>query len=118
MVRSKNHGMPICYCFIISTVELLNCLLGTISSLLVVFNAELCHLLQRTAESNKVNRASVKFHQATGARCYIAHLHDYVRGHYSVMQLFLTPSIFATVFTALCIIRLTETKEKGCSTCQ
>ncbi|XP_020397787.1 uncharacterized protein [Zea mays] len=29
------------------------------------------------SEKNKQNRSQVKFHQATGSRCYVAHLHAY-----------------------------------------
>jgi len=40
--------------------------------------------LHESSEKNKQNRHKVKYHQATGSRSYVAHLHAYVSKEYLV----------------------------------
>ena len=44
--------------------------------------------MQGVSDQNKQNCGRVKWPQATGSRCYVAHLHEYVSLNTLVMEAF------------------------------
>lgn len=44
--------------------------------------------MQGVSDQNKENRGRVKWPQATGSRCYVAQLHEYVSLNTLVMEAF------------------------------
>jgi len=50
-----------------------------------------CMCLQKISEKYKGNRRKVKYHQTTGSRSYVAHLHVYVSQLPSIVKNHLFP---------------------------
>ena len=49
-----------------------------------MISSDMFIILQESSEKNKQNHRKVKYHQATGSRSYVAHLHAYVSKEYHV----------------------------------